>query len=741
MNKKNLKTSMFIGLPTAALLIVVALSLAINLLSHRKDFLNLVTNRARAFFDIIQTHRLWNARHGGVYVPVTDKTRPNPYLDDPLRDLETTQNIKLTMINPAYMTRQVAEIAMEQGGVVYHITSLRLLRPENRADPWEAGALREFEEGVKEKIDLHQTDDGPFFRYMAPLFVKKPCLKCHAKQGYKVGDVRGGISVSFPADTFLDIEKTQTRNMVLLHILIFLTGAASLGAYQYRKFRSDEALKASEEQFRGMFQSHSAVMLIVNPDDGRIIDANKAAEAYYGYPDGTLTGMEISEINALGAEEIRDNMSPALHNRRNYFILKHRLKGGELRDVEVYSSPVKVKDSAVLFNIIHDITDRKSLEQQLVHSQKMESLGHLAGGVAHDFNNLLTAIMGYASVLEAKLPKGSPLMGYAGQIQASSKRASELTRGLLSFSRKQSITLKTVNINDVAQNVNRLLARLIGEDIELRVTTTAEPIYAMADRGQLEQVLINLATNSMDAMPEGGLLTITTEAVSFDETEHAAGVETGPGKFALISVSDTGHGIEEETMQKIFEPFFTTKDVGKGTGLGLSIAYGIIEQHGGRIAAQSEPGEGTTFRIYLPAVSGQKAAEIIGKDVPPRGGTETVLLADDSHEVRQLMAEVLMDAGYRLIKAVDGEEAVENFKANRDDIDLVILDVAMPRMDGRKAAREIKVLKPDMKILFMSGHTFDIISKKGILKAEIDFISKPVMPDELLAKVREVLDK
>lgn len=425
-----------------------------------------------------------------------------------------------------------------------------------------------------------------------------------------------------------------------------------------------------------------------------------------------------------------------------YCEAKFITQDGKAKWLNICSSPRKLINGSTQFDgLVMDITDKKHIEEQLVRAQKMESIGQLAGGIAHDFNNMLTAIIGYGSLLNTKLGKDSELRPYVDQILSSAGRSADLTRQLLAFSRKQEIAPKETSLNNLIKGMEKLLSRLIGEDIELKAQLAAKNMIVMVDPGQIEQVLINLATNARDAMPDGGILSICASTVELDTTYVKGHDMEKPGMYAVISVSDTGKGIDEKTQQKIFEPFFTTKEVGKGTGLGLSIVYGIIKQHGGNITVYSEPGKGTTFRIYLPMIESKTEEVRVPEIISPKGGTETILFAEDNEDVRVLSKRVLEENGYTVVDAVDGEDAINKFKENRDGIQLIIIDVIMPKKSGKEAIDEIKKTKPDVKILFTSGYTSDIISRKGILEEGMDFISKPVTPHNLLTKIREILDK
>jgi len=386
--------------------------------------------------------------------------------------------------------------------------------------------------------------------------------------------------------------------------------------------------------------------------------------------------------------------------------------------------------------------EKRKLEDQLRQAQKMEAVGQLAGGIAHDFNNVISAVMGFATLVHMKMRAEDPLRQYVEQILESTERAGNLTHGLLAFSRTQIMNPKPVNLNGIIRCIEKLLSRLISEDIEIKTILREDDPYVMADTGQIEQVLMNLATNARDAMPKGGLLLIGTDLVAFDESYVKAHGYGKPGTHAVLSVTDTGTGMDEETRKKIFEPFFTTKEVGKGTGLGLAMVYGIIRQHHGYIDVCSEPCKGTTFKLYLPAIGNKAGKEkAISAPSPLIKGSETILAAEDNPAFRRLMEIVLREYGYDVIMAEDGEEAVRKFRENREKIALCILDIIMPKKSGREVYEEVKMMRADIKVFFVSGYTADKILKERILEEGLDFIIKPVSPRDLLVKVREMLDR
>ncbi|MEK6673012.1 MAG: PAS domain S-box protein [Nitrospirota bacterium] len=533
--------------------------------------------------------------------------------------------------------------------------------------------------------------------------------------------------------------------------------ADQLGSVLERKMAED-ALRGSEERFRQMAENISEVFWVASPDMERFEYISPAYEDIYGSPCNELyehPDKWLETVYPPDSDSAVKAFSPLRLNSGSIDV-EYRITrpDGSIRWIRSRGFPVRDRTGSIhrIVGISGDITEQKKLEEQLRHAVKMEAVGQLAGGIAHDFNNILTAIIGYASVMGMRLTAGDPLKVYIDRILSASERAAALTQGLLAFSRKQIISPKQIDLNNIIGIVERLLQRVIGEDIEFKSVLTDKELVIVADVGQIEQVLMNLATNARDAMPDGGQLTVKTGLIELDSEFIKTHGYGGQGMYALLSVSDTGAGMDEATREKIFEPFFTTKEVGKGTGLGMSIVYGVVKQHNGFINVYSEPGKGTTFRIYLPLYIPGADPDVVGSamsrvaeeecEKPVQGGTETVLMGEDDPNVRSVVKEVLERYGYKVIEAVDGDDAIAKFfeHEHMEDVRLLLLDVVMPKKNGKEVYEEIKKFVPCIKVLFTSGYTANVIHKKGVLDEGLIFISKPVAPNELLRKVREVLD-
>jgi len=506
---------------------------------------------------------------------------------------------------------------------------------------------------------------------------------------------------------------------------------------------AEEALRESEEKFR-LISENVADLIAVLDLEGRRIYNSPSYKEILGDPQ-TLHGTEsFNEIHPDDRDHIKaifeETVRTGVGQRADYRFL---LKDGSIRFIESQGSVIRDRagEPTNVLVVSRDVTERRKLEQQLLQSQKMEAIGQLAGGVAHDFNNLLTVISGFTQLALESFAEDNPNRENLLEVLGASDRAASLTRQLLAFSRQQTLQLRVLSLNEVVANTEKMLKRLIGEDIELVAVLAPDLGRVKADPGQVEQVIMNLAVNARDAMPKGGKLTIETANVDLDSAYSRKHPVARPGLHVMLSVTDTGSGMDEKTKARIFEPFFTTKERGKGTGLGLSTVYGIVKQSEGNIFVYSEPGLGTSFKVYLPQVREEVAAVKSSGAAPQQlKGAETILVVEDEQPVRRLVRSVLESNGYKVLVATRGDEALSLAATHKGPITLMITDTVMPGMGGRELAERLAPNRPEMKVLYMSGYTDDTVVRHKVLDPDTPFLQKPFMPGSLARKVREVLD-
>ncbi len=555
---------------------------------------------------------------------------------------------------------------------------------------------------------------------------------------------QGSLVLNRPVSLY---QQHTTMIWIVAAFLLLQSAAISILLFNIRQRHKAEArLRASEDNL----EKAQSIAHIGSWDHNLLNgELRWSAESYriFGYHTERPV-VSLAFFLARVHKEDRDAVLRASSEARRLgkpYGVEHRilLPDGKVRLVQQQAEVITDHDGRAIRMVgtQQDITDVRSLEEQLRHSQKLEAVGQLAGGIAHDFNNLLTAINGYCDLILEDLPDQDPMHSDVLEIRRAGERAATLTRQLLAFSRKQVLELRVINLNTVVAGMDNMLRRLLGEDIELYMHFQPNLGLVRADPGQLEQVILNLAVNARDAMPEGGKLTIESSNVVLDEDYASTHESVVPGFYTLLAVSDTGCGMDSETLAHVFEPFFTTKNPGRGTGLGLSMVYGIVKQSGGSIWVYSEPNQGSTFKIYLPALQEAQATEASEEFPKERAkGSETVLVVEDESAVRSFTSMVLKRSGYQVIEASNGEEALSLSRGHDGEIQLLVTDMVMPGMGGRQVAEALETQRPAMRVLYVSGYTENAIAKRGSLGADLPFLQKPFTMEALLRKVRQVLD-
>ncbi|MGD9627888.1 MAG: PAS domain S-box protein [Pyrinomonadaceae bacterium] len=496
---------------------------------------------------------------------------------------------------------------------------------------------------------------------------------------------------------------------------------------------AEQLIRDSESRYRMLFDSNPLPMWVFDLDTLGFLEVNDAAIRHYGFSREEFMSMTIKDIRPIEAitalEQDLAHLDSPFGKTATW---AHKKKNGDLISVEITANSFDFNGRRARLVLANDVTVRQSLEDQLRQSQKMEAVGMLAGGIAHDFNNLLTAINGYSELLKRKIDADDPRYSHAEEISRAGERAARLTAQLLAFSKKQVLQPRLIDLNVSVSEMEKMLTRLIGETIDLQIELAKDLDRVLADPSQIEQIILNLAVNARDAMPDGGKLTIETSNVYLDDGYAEQQVSVQPGNFVMLCVSDSGAGMTTDVMEHIFEPFFSTKETGKGTGLGLSTTYGIVDQSGGHIRVHSEPGNGATFRIYFPKAPDKSEPTEDTKAPESLLGTETILIAEDEDAVRSLSQQVLELYGYTVLAAANGNEAIDIAASYPGKIDVLITDMIMPGIGGRELAGRLELMHPDIRVIFMSGYPD--------ADGTVNSLHKPFSTDALAQKVREVLD-
>ena len=697
--------------------------------------------------DII--YQNWTIEQGGVYLEVTDSLQPDPYLSVPERDIITPSGRLLTLVHPVTMTRLVNKFARERFGVLGKITSLEPVRPENKPDTWEREALQAFEQRKSEVSSVQDIGGHAYMHLMRPLLIEKACLQCHTG---KEGDVRGGISVSIPMQPLWAIERTMLLQLSLSYSAIWLMGLWGVIWVGRWLRRSQEELLHSKRFTENIVATVPSGLVVISKES-EVLSVNRSFCELFKLKRQEVVGQSVDAV--LQTIGLSEECRTAIAARRPFRNLEctcsiPRKHSGELTlNLTLSGIRLAEEEEEEGLLVMDDITERKrveqeerSLEEQFHQVQKLESVGTLATGIAHDFNNILCIIIGHASLLEGLPANPDTIKKHTEAITKASIRGADLVKQLLTIARKSDVVFKSVILNDIVTEVARLLGETFPKTIAVSFHLEKDLPLIEADATQLNQVLLNLCVNARDAMPNGGTLTITLHREPGEMIRTRLPKATAH-EYIVLSVADTGIGMDEATRLRIFEPFFTTKERGKGTGLGLSLVFSIMESHSGFIDVQSAPGKGTTVLCYFPVsqkpIGLEQVKDQSAEGVP--GGSETVLLVEDEEMLRELAKAMLEAKGYTVLTACDGEEGVEVYQRHQTEIQLVISDLGLPKFGGDKLYRKLKMLNPRVHMILASGYIEPGMKAQILGEGVKAFIQKPYNLNEVLQAMRSVLDK
>ncbi len=763
--------------------LLVGSSLGWNIFQLNNQAQYLATEEARSNWNKDQAFRRWATRHGGFYVKPDARTPPSPYLAHlPNRDITTTDGTKLTLMNPAYMMRQMTEEFEEMYGVKGRITGQVLLNPINKADPWEMQALKRFDKGETEVVEINALNGEPYLRLMRPMIMEEGCVKCHGHLGFKVGDIRGGVSVSIPLSPYLAIAEKTTRRVSFTHIGIWLLGLMAIAfaiqrskRFEAERKRHEQAIKDIAagvstatgdtffqqlvEHIATIFKADYALIGLLNKSNEKMVNtlavyANGKIVDNIEYPlEDTPCSNVINENTCVYERNVqqqfpKDKMLKEM-NVEGYIGKALRNSRGEPLGILIVldHKPLQhTKQMAELLDIFaaraSGETARLVAEQTLRRSQKMDAIGQLSGGLAHDFNNQLGIIIGYLDFLKDHVQDNEKPNKWVDTATNAALHCTDLTRQLLAFSRTQSTEKSVLDINTSLTELQNVLARSITPAIEIEYFLSDKLWLTEINPGEFQDAILNIVINARDAMPNGGKLLIETSNKFMDAESAALNPQAMAGEYVQIMISDNGNGMSKETQERIFEPFYTTKEKGKGTGLGMSMVYGFAKRFGGFIKIYSEINIGTTVRLYLPRSESSKTrAPVESIDETPPRGNETILIVDDELDLLHLADNYLTELGYKTYLAENATQALDILSQHKN-IDLVFSDVVMPGgINGYELAQKITQENPDIKVLLTSGFTSKGIVKDDQVRFSAQMLNKPYRKINLAKRIRLVLNK
>jgi PAS domain S-box-containing protein len=780
-------------------LIILFITGVLGALLYRQNNHERVVTESLALKEAVSTFnsdlnfRRWMTMMGGVYIPVSEEYGPNPHLSNVFEQtIESPSGRELTLMNPAWAIRSLNEFCPIEQKAFTHITSRNLLRPENAPDHWETDALESFSIGAEQAKEISLVGDIPYFRYMEPMFVEEGCLKCHGHQGYSVGDLRGGISVSVLYTPYLEIqnrkifENSLTMSLIYLGVLLSVI-LGSIAIYRRNSLilqtrtllmnsnrelerevlnssNINEKLELEVQEHRkveselndafGIINRSASVVFLWKNDKFKTVEfVSENIRHLLGYESREIIGKSdrfISSIHPDDSLNVQESFEDISSGFEASPLAPFRIlsRDGEVKWVSIRRTYRKDSNRNIthIEGIVTDITknveaelDKEKLQAQLDYKNKMDGLGQLAGGIAHDFNNILHGIASSAQLLQ--MPQkglGNDALKYVDMILKASEKAAGLTEKLLTYSRKDKVHFKAVDLHKIIDECITILDSSLQKTIELVIDKQARNPIVKGDRSGIENALFNLILNAAHAVGKNGRIHITSRNMEYKESfKDSCLFEVKPGNYCEIEIRDTGCGIDRETQKKMFEPFFTTKGPGEGTGLGLTTVYSIIRNHNGSIIVNSTIGEGTSFRIAF--LSLEEKIEAVSKPDAVVSGAGTVLFVDDDESNRLLVSEILDSLGYHVLLASNGQEGVEQYKKHHPHVEVVLLDMVMPVMDGREAFEKLREFDPECRIIISSGYTKNESIDDMLADQLNGFIMKPFRIAELSQVLENVL--
>lgn len=732
--------------------LLVCCSAILNLRENDHSTIDKARVEAETIFQHNLAYRRWNSSLGGVYAKISETNQPNPYIHDEERDIFSSDGTPLTVINPFRMTKQAYQLLQNQSpelAVFNRTVSLDPLNPENQPDEWEKAALEDFEKGGDARAEMTTINNAPYMRLISPYITEQRCMGCHEWQGYEVDDIRGGMSIAVPMEPHIKATASYRRLIIQSHLFLWLLGTGMIWLLSQGLKKYQSKIETSEEIFKIVSEFAYNFEYWIN-EDKILTFISSSCERITGYSRSEFLKQKNLMYDMVHPEDTHlfnlcmDDFEGMLNETVEYRIIT---KQGETKWLSHVSVPIYADGNfRGRRGSLIDITDKKRLREKLLQAKKVEDIGHFAAGVAHDFNNVLTSISTFSQLLSQNIEQDNIFAReLSNNIGIASRLGQNLTSNLLLFGQKQSTSLKETKLSQVISNIENVLHVLLLGNISLKVDIAENEKNIKADYHQIEQILLNLATNGRDAMPDGGTLTLSVKPLTVTKNLESQADTFAAGECMVLSVSDTGSGIDKQILENILEPFYSTKSSKRGTGLGLAIVKNIVNQHKALMEVETELGKGTTFNLIFPACEveqqSEEDTEIVETAASPElKSNKTILLVDDDWLIKKSIQTYLEEMGHKVLLAEDGEKAISQYTQHKDTVSMVILDVMLPGIDGKEVYNTLQELNPEVKVLFISGSSYKHLAGKNIFQDTTKFLKKPLDMKVFSMEVNKMLN-